>query len=92
MTARAGKTAVALDTIINQRDTGVICIYVAIGQKRSTVAQVVAKLEEHDAMKHTIVVSATASEPAPLLFLAPYSGCAMGEYFRDRGKHVLAIL
>ena len=88
---QTGKTAVALDAIINQRDTGVICIYVAIGQKRSTVAQVVRKLEEHDAMKHTIIVSATASEPAPLLFLAPYSGCAMGEYFRDRGGHVLAI-
>ncbi len=88
---QTGKTAVALDAIINQRDTGVICIYVAIGQKRSTVAQVVRKLEENDAMKHTIIVSATASEPAPLLFLAPYSGCAMGEYFRDRGQHVLVI-
>lgn len=88
---QTGKTAIALDTIINQKDTGVICIYVAIGQKRSTVAQVVAKLEEHDAMKHTIVVSATASEPAPLLFLAPYSGCAMGEYFRDRGQHALIV-
>jgi len=88
---QTGKTAVALDAIINQRETGVICIYVAIGQKRSTVAQVVAKLEEHDSLKHTIIVSATASEPAPLLFLAPYSGCAMGEYFRDRGGHVLAV-
>ncbi len=88
---QTGKTAVALDTIVNQRDTGVICIYVAIGQKRSTVAQVVAKLEEHDAMGHTIVVSATASEPAPLQFLAPYSGCALGEYFMDRGGHVLVI-
>jgi F-type H+-transporting ATPase subunit alpha len=88
---QTGKTAVALDTIINQRDTGVICIYVAIGQKRSTVAQVVAKLEEYDAMRHTIIVSATASEPAPLLFLAPYAGCAMGEYFRDNGGHVLIV-
>lgn len=88
---QTGKTAVALDTIINQKSTGVICIYVAIGQKRSTVSQVVAKLEEHDAMSHTIIVSATASEPAPLLFLAPYSGCSMGEYFMDRGKHVLII-
>lgn len=84
---QTGKTALILDTIINQKDTGVICIYVAIGQKRSTVAQVVAKLEEYDAMKHTIVVAATASEPAPLLFLAPFSGCAMGEYFRDKGQH-----
>jgi len=88
---QTGKTAVALDTIINQRETGVICIYVAIGQKRSTVAQVVAKLEQHDAMKHTIVVAATASEPAPLLFLAPYSGCSMGEYFLDKGGHVLVV-
>lgn len=88
---QTGKTAVALDAIINQKDTGVICIYVAIGQKRSTVAQVVSKLEEHDAMKHTIIVSATASEPAPLLFLAPYSGCSLGEYFMDRGGHVLVI-
>ena len=88
---QTGKTAVALDTIINQKHTGVICVYVAIGQKRSTVAQVVAKLEEHDAMGHTIIVAATASEPAPLLFLAPYSGCAMAEYFMDRGKHVLIV-
>ncbi len=88
---QTGKTAVALDTIINQKDTGVICIYVAIGQKRSTVAQVVNKLEQYGAMDHTIVVSATASEPSPLLFLAPYSGCAMGEYFRDSGGHVLIV-
>ena len=88
---QTGKTAVALDTIINQKDTGVVCIYVAIGQKRSTVAQVVAKLEEHGAMDHTIVVSATASEPAPLLFLAPYTGCAIGEYFMDNGGHVLIV-
>ena len=83
---QTGKTAVAVDTIINQKDTGVICIYVAIGQKRSTVAQVVKTLEEYDAMKHTIVVSATASEPAPLLYLAPMTGCAMGEYFMWTGK------
>ena len=83
---QTGKTAVAIDTIINQRDTGVICIYVAIGQKRSTVAQVVKTLEQYDAMKHTIVVSATASEPAPLLFLAPMTGAALGEYFMHTGK------
>ncbi|MCB0324771.1 MAG: F0F1 ATP synthase subunit alpha, partial [Bdellovibrionales bacterium] len=88
---QTGKTAVALDTIINQRDTGVICIYVAIGQKRSSVAQVVERLREHGALGHTIIVAATASEPAPLSFLAPYTGCAMGEYFRDRGRHALVI-
>ena len=82
---QTGKTAVALDAIINQRDTGVICIYVAIGQKRSTVAQVVKTLEAYDAMKHTIVVAATASEPAPLLFLAPMTGAALGEYFMWHG-------
>jgi F-type H+-transporting ATPase subunit alpha len=88
---KTGKTAVAIDTIINQKGNGVICIYVAVGQKRSSVAQVVEKLKEHDAMGHTIVVAATASEPAPLLFLAPYSGCAMGEYFMEKGRHVLII-
>ena len=88
---KTGKTAVAIDTIINQKDTGVICIYVAIGQKRSTVAQVVSTLEKHGAMGHTIVVAATASEPAPLLYLAPYTGCAMGEYFRDNGQHALCV-
>ena len=88
---QTGKTAVALDTIINQKGKGVICIYVAIGQKRSTVAQVVKTLEEYGAMDHTIVVAATASEPAPLQYLAPYAGCAMGEYFRDNGKHALCI-
>jgi F-type H+-transporting ATPase subunit alpha len=88
---QTGKTAVALDAIINQKGKDVICIYVAIGQKRSTVAQVVKTLEEFDAMAHTIVVSATASEPAPLLYLAPYAGCAMGEYFRDKGKHALCV-
>jgi len=88
---QTGKTAVAVDTIINQKGLGVICIYVAIGQKRSTVAQVVKTLEDFGAMDHTIVVSATASEPAPMLYLAPYAGCAMGEYFRDNGKHAVCI-
>ena len=86
---QTGKTAVAIDTIINQRGGDVICIYVAIGQKRSTVAQVVKTLVDADAMSYTIVVSASASDPAPLQYLAPYSGCAIGEYFRDRGKHTL---
>ncbi|MCK5539988.1 MAG: F0F1 ATP synthase subunit alpha [Deltaproteobacteria bacterium] len=88
---QTGKTAVALDTIINQKDTDVYCIYVAIGQKRSTVAQVVAKLEEHGAMEYTTVVAATASEPAPLQFLSPYTGVTMGEFYRDNGKHALII-
>ena len=83
---QTGKTAIAVDAIINQRDTGVICIYVAVGQKKSTIAQVVKTLEEYDAMKHTIVVQASASEPAPLQYLAPYAGCAMGEYFQFHGK------
>jgi len=88
---QTGKTAIAIDTIINQKGTGVICIYVAIGQKKSTVAQVVRTLEEFGAMDHTIVVSASASEPPPLQYLAPYAGCAMGEYFRDRSGHALCI-
>ncbi len=88
---QTGKTAITLDTIINQKGKGVICIYVAIGQKRSTVAQVVKTLEDFGAMDHTIVVSATASEPAPFLYLAPYAGTAIGEYFRDKGKHALCI-
>ncbi|MEA3334161.1 MAG: F0F1 ATP synthase subunit alpha, partial [Pseudomonadota bacterium] len=88
---QTGKTAVAIDTIINQKDTDVYCIYVAIGQKRSTVAQVVAKLEEYGAMEYTTVVAATASEPAPLQFISPYAGVTMGEYFRDNGKHALII-
>src|SRR5881296_1476118 len=82
---QTGKTAVAIDTIINQKGTGVICIYVAIGQKKSTIAQVVKTLEEYDAMKHTIIVQASASEPAPLQYLAPYAGCAMGEFFQFNG-------
>jgi F-type H+/Na+-transporting ATPase subunit alpha len=88
---QTGKTAVALDAIINQKGTGVLCIYVAVGQKKSTVAQVVRTLEEYGAMGHTVVVSASASEPATMQYVAPYSGCAMGEYFRDRGKHALVI-
>ena len=88
---QTGKTAVAIDAIINQKGQNMTCIYVAIGQKRSTVAQVVKVLEEHDAMKYTIVVAASASEPAALQFLAPFSGCAMGEYFRDNGQHALII-
>ncbi len=88
---QTGKTAVALDTIINQKGGDVVCIYVAIGQKRSTVAQVVSKLTEHGAMDYTIVVAATASESAPLQFIAPYTGVTMGEFFRDSGKHALII-
>jgi F-type H+-transporting ATPase subunit alpha len=88
---QTGKTAVALDTILNQKDTGVICIYNAVGQKQSTVAQVVRTLEEADAMRYTIVVAATASDPAPMLYISPYSATAMGEYFRDSGRHALLI-
>jgi F-type H+-transporting ATPase subunit alpha len=88
---QTGKTAVAIDTIINQKGQGVICIYVAIGQKNSTVAQVVRTLEHHGAMEHTIVVAASAAEPAPLLYIAPYAGCAIGEFFRDKGGHALCI-
>jgi len=88
---QTGKTAVAVDTIINQKGTGVKCIYVAIGQKASSIAAVVRKLEEHGAMDHTIVVAASASEPASMQFIAPYAGCAMGEYFRDRGEDALII-
>jgi len=88
---QTGKTAVAIDTIINQKGQNVTCIYVAIGQKRSTVAQVVKTLTEHGAMDYTIIVSATASDPAPLQFIAPYTGCTIGEYFRDNGKHALIV-
>jgi len=88
---QTGKTAIAIDAILNQKESGVICIYVAIGQKRSTIAQVVKTLEEHGAMAYTIVVSASASEPATLQYIAPYAGCAMGEYFRDNGGHSLVI-
>ncbi len=88
---QTGKTAVAIDTIINQKGKDVICIYVAIGQKASTVAQVVQKLEDYGAMDYTVVVTATASDPAAMQFLAPYSGVAIGEYFRDNGRHALTI-
>ena len=88
---QTGKTALAVDAIINQKGTGIKCIYVAVGQKASTIANVVRKLEEHGAMDHTIVVAASASESAALQFLAPYSGCTMGEYFRDRGEDALII-
>ena len=88
---QTGKTAIALDTIINQKDSGVFCIYVAIGQKQSTVARVVDKLTEMGAMKYTTVVDATASAPAPLQFLAPFTGCTMGEHFRDSGRHALCV-
>ena len=88
---QTGKTAIAIDTIINQKGGDVICIYVGIGQKRSTMAQIVQRLETEGAMAHTIVVSSTASEPAPLQFLAPYSGVSIGEYFRDKGQHVLCV-
>ena len=88
---QTGKTAIAIDTIINQKGGDMICIYVGIGQKRSTMAQIVQRLENEGAMEHTIVVSSTASEPAPLQFLAPYSGVSIGEYFRDKGRHVLCV-
>jgi F-type H+-transporting ATPase subunit alpha len=88
---QTGKTALALDAIINQKGGDMICIYVAIGQKRSTVAQVVKTLEDFGAMEYSIVVSATASEPAPMQYIAPFSGCAIGEYFRDNGRHALCI-
>ncbi|MBV8728177.1 MAG: F0F1 ATP synthase subunit alpha, partial [Acidobacteriia bacterium] len=88
---QTGKTAIALDTIINQKGGDVICIYVAIGQKQSTVAQVVRTLEEHGALEYSIVVSASASDPAPMQYLAPFAGCSMGEYFRDSGRHVLCV-
>ncbi|MFM7120339.1 MAG: F0F1 ATP synthase subunit alpha, partial [Gammaproteobacteria bacterium] len=86
-----GKTAIAIDAIINQKTSGIKCIYVAIGQKMSTVANIVRTLEEYGAMEYTIVVSASASDPAPMQFIAPYSGCAMGEFFRDNGQDALVI-
>jgi F-type H+-transporting ATPase subunit alpha len=88
---QTGKTAIGIDAIINQKGGDVTCIYVAVGQKRSNIARVMKTLEENGAMEHTIIVSATASEPAPLQYIAPYTGCAMGEYFRDNGKHALII-
>jgi F-type H+-transporting ATPase subunit alpha len=88
---QTGKTAMAIDAIINQKGTGIKCVYVAIGQKASTIANVVRKLEENGAMAHTIVVAATASESAAMQYIAPYAGCTMGEYFRDRGEDALII-
>ncbi|MEK6532131.1 MAG: F0F1 ATP synthase subunit alpha [Deltaproteobacteria bacterium] len=88
---QTGKTAIAIDTIINQKGQGVYCIYVAIGQKQSTVAQIVERLRHHGAMDYTVIVAATASNPAPLQFIAPYTGCTIGEYFRDNGMHALII-
>src|SRR5437879_5667311 len=88
---QTGKTAVALDTIINNKGNNLICIYCAIGQKRSSIAQVVKVLEEYGALDYTIVVAASASEPAPMLYLAPYAACALGEFFRDNGRHALVI-
>jgi F-type H+-transporting ATPase subunit alpha len=88
---QTGKTAIAIDTIINQKDTDVYCIYVAVGQKASTVRRVITILEENGVMDKTIVVAANADDPAPLQFIAPYAGCAMGEYYRDNGKHALVI-
>ena len=88
---QTGKSAVAIDTIINQKSTGIKCIYVAVGQKNSTISQVVRKLEEHGAMEHTIVVAAAAADSAALQYIAPYAGCTMGEYFRDRGEDALII-
>ena len=88
---QTGKTALAIDTIINQKNSGIKCIYVAVGQKQSSIANVVRKLEEHDAMKHTIIVAASASTPASMQYLAPYAGCAMGEFFMDRGVEALII-
>jgi len=86
-----GKTALAIDAIINQKGAGVYCFYVAIGQKRSTVARVVDVFRKYGAMEYTTVVAATASDPAPMQYIAPYCGCAMGEYFRDSGRHALCI-
>ncbi|MFP1557811.1 hypothetical protein ACLB1T_11965 [Escherichia coli] len=91
MTVQTGKTALAIDAIINQRDSGIKCIYVAIGQKASTISPLISKLEEHGALANTIVVVATASESAALQYLAPYAGCAMGKYYRDRGEDALIV-
>src|SRR3989344_2516593 len=88
---QTGKTAIVLDTIINQKDSDVICIYVSIGQKRSKIAEIIKKLEEFDVLSKTIIVAASASDSAVMRYLAPYSGCAIGEYFMDQGKHALVI-
>ena len=89
---QTGKTAIVMDTILNQKGENVICIYVAIGQKRSTIAQVVKMLADNDALKYSIIIEASASDPAPLQYLAPFAGCAMGEYFRDKGGHEISLL
>merc|ERR1711916_283437 len=86
-----GKTAVAVDAIINQKNSGIKCVYVAVGQKASSIAAVVRKLEEHGAMDHTVIVAATASDPASMQFIAPFTGCTIGEYYRDRGEDALII-
>ncbi|HQH45353.1 MAG TPA: F0F1 ATP synthase subunit alpha, partial [Candidatus Aminicenantes bacterium] len=88
---QTGKSAIVLDTILNQKDTGVICVYVAVGQKNSTVAHFIKTLEDHGAMEYSVVVVAAASDPSPLQYLAPYSGCAVGEWFRDNGRHALCV-
>ena len=88
---QTGKTAIAIDAIINQKDTGVKCVYVAIGQKQSTIAGVVRTLEKYGAMENTIVVAAGAADPAPMQYIAAFSGCSMGEYFRDRGEDALIV-
>ena len=88
---QTGKTAIAIDAIINQKDTGVKCIYVAIGQKQSSIAQVVRTLEQYGAMENTIVVAAGAADPAPMQYIAPFAACSMGEYFRDKGEDALII-
>src|SRR5690606_26332196 len=88
---QTGKTALAIDAVINQKSTGVKCIYVAIGQKASTVANIARKLEENGALAHTVVVAATASESAAMQYISAYAGCAMGEYFRDRGEDALIV-
>ena len=88
---QTGKTTIVLDTILNQKNSDVVCIYVAIGQKNSTVAQIIKTLEDFGAMEYSVVVVSSASDPSPLQYLAPYSGCAMGEYFRDHGRHALVI-
>lgn len=88
---QTGKTTIAIDTIINQKHTGVLCVYVAIGQKMSTISNIIETLRSHDALKHTVIVAASAADPAPLQYVSPFTGCAIGEYFRDKGEHVLCV-
>ena len=88
---QTGKTTIAIDTIINQKHTGVLCVYVAIGQKMSTISNIIETLRSHDALKHTVIVAASAADPAPLQYVSPFTGCAIGEYFRDKGDHVLCV-